>query len=193
MVSVGSRLSLADVLKKEKKSRSPARRREKMRDSLWSDSAEMVWNRKTATGFTTIPRLLPLVTALITELAPKGDPSRVYVELWSRVFDEGLVTILDESENAYCAGYTGTRATRTWRERMLTLSELGFVRFKPVGNREIGQVLLLDPLGVCHRLHKEQRVPDEWWSMFVKRATEIGAEIPKWPAKRDGALKGAAG
>jgi hypothetical protein len=121
---------------------------------------------------------------LVNELTPKGDPSGVYVELWARAFDEGLVTINDESEHTYCAGYRGTRAVRTWRERILRLAELGFIEYKPNGNREVGHILLLNPLGVCSLLYKQGKVPEEWWSMFAKRVSEIGATIPKgWRPK----------
>lgn len=156
-----------------------AQKREQLRDTLWPDSGSNVWNRKENKGFTTIPRLLSIVMALISELSPQRDPSKVYFELWTRAFDEGLVTVSDESEHAFCAGYTGNRAVRTWKERVLTLIELGFIKAMPHGNREYGHILLLDPLRVCCELRKSGKfkVTDEWWSVFVRRAGEIGATI----------------
>jgi len=118
---------------------------------------------------------------LIRILSEKGNPANVYLDLWARVFDEGIITIGDEIAYAYSAGYTGTRAGRTWREHMLKLQELGFISVKPEGNREIGHVLLLHPLLVCSRLRASagSRIPDEWWTAFVRRAQEIGAHIPE--------------
>ena len=118
---------------------------------------------------------------LIKRLSPKGDPSCVYFELWARAFDEGIITIGDESACAYASGYTGNRADRTWREHVFTLAELGFIKVKPRGNREIGHILLLNPLAVCagHKADTNTDVPDEWWSAFLHRANEIGATIPK--------------
>jgi hypothetical protein len=157
----------------------PAAKREQLRDNLWPGSDELIWKRSTNKGFTTIPRLLPLVMHLIGELSPKGNPANVYLELWSRGFDEGLVTISDESSCAYAAGYAGNRAVRTWREHIFRLKELGFIDTKKEGNREVAFVLLYNPLLVCARLKASgQKVPEEWWTAFVHRALEIKAEIP---------------
>jgi hypothetical protein len=132
-------------------------------------------------GFATLPRLMPLVLHLIKHLAggeKTGDPSPVYLELWCRDFGQGLVSITDEQECAYGSGYSSSRALRTWRGHVLRLAELGFVLVKAEGNREYGQVLLLNPLAVCSRLHAEGKTPNEWWTAFVRRASEIGAPIP---------------
>jgi hypothetical protein len=165
-------------------------RRMQLRDSLWPDAAEVTWHRKTNDGFATIPRVLPLVLHLIAILSKKGDgngnPSSVYLELWAQAPDEMIVTIRDEAMCAYAAGYSGTRAERTWRERLLTLSQLGFVRVKPQGLREIGYVLLLNPLLVCARLRRDKPkdVPEEWWNAFLQRANEVGAKIPETSEER---------
>lgn len=156
----------------------PARRRKVLRDALWPGSEGWIWHRSSNQGFTTIPRLLPLVLHLIRRLARKGDPSTVYMDLWARTYDEGIVSIDDEEECAYGSGYTGTRAVRTWREHMLNLVELGFILARRDGNREYGQVLILNPLGVSARLHAEGKLPEGWWTAFVRRASEIGAVIP---------------
>lgn len=117
---------------------------------------------------------------LINELAGKrGSPGYVYLELWCRAFDEGLVSIKDEHEHAYAAGYTGTRALRTWRGHVLVLQELGFIAVKADGNREVGHVLLVNPVLVCCELRRNGRVPDEWWTAFVQRANEIGVALPE--------------
>lgn len=114
------------------------------------------------------------------EQSSKGNPSLVYLELWARSFDEGMVEIVNEDDCAYAAGYRGTRAERTWREHILQLEEVGFIKTKPRGNREIVYVLLLHPLAVCARLYADNRfdVPEEWWTAFVHRVHEIGAKIP---------------
>ena len=160
--------------------RTPEKRREELREALWPNSRDLIWSRKANKGFGTIPRVLPLVMLLIKLLCDRGNPCLVYLELWARAFDEGIVTIRDEPACAYASGYTGTRATRTWREHMLKLEELGFIKTKPEGIRGIGHVLLLNPLAVCAQLYREkkQQIPEEWWSAFVTRAGEIGAEIP---------------
>ena len=61
---------------------------------------------------------------------------------------------------------------------MLVLQELGFIAVKADGNREIGHVLLLNPILVCQELKAQGRVPEEWWTAFVQRANDIGVELP---------------
>lgn len=169
------------VATREKLSRHPSSKREELRERLWPNGGELVWSRKTNDGFITIPRLLPLVIHLIKQLAPKGDPGRAYLDLWSRSFDEGIISINDEADCAYSSGYIGNRAVRTWREHILALQELGLISVRPRGNREIGHILLLDPIKVCAKLHKQakSKVPSEWWAAFVERANEIGALLPE--------------
>lgn len=159
-----------------------ADRRADLREQYWPGSEAETWCRKSANGFATIPRVLPLVATLVKLLAKgsDGDPTSVYMELWSRATDEGIVQIKDEHECAYAAGYTGNRAHRTWKERMGTLVDFGLIKAQPSGNRDYAAVLLVNPLLAAARLKadKKRKVPPEWWTAFAARADEVGAEIP---------------
>jgi hypothetical protein len=108
-----------------------------------------------------------------------GDPSPAYLELWMRSFDEGLVTIVDEEQCAFAAGYASNRALRTWSEHMLSLVNMGFILTHRDGLREFGQVLLLNPLAVAAALNDQGKTPAGWWASFVRRAKEIGVDIPR--------------
>jgi len=170
--------TLASVLSKRASGRNAAgKKREKLREQLWPGSGADLWSRKLEKGFTTIPRLLPLVMHLIKGLAKKGNPSLAYLELWARAFDEHIITIIDEEAPAYACGYTGTRAVRTWREHIFALRDLGFIKVAAQGNREIAHILLLNPVLVCNNLHQKKKTSEEWWNAFVHRANEIGAQI----------------
>lgn len=159
--------------------RHPSARRQALRDQLWPDAGAAFWSRKLNKGFTTIPRLLPLVMVLIRRLSGKLDPSSVYLELWARVFDEGLVSITNERDLAFAAGYTGKRAERTMAERLRCLENLGFIRIKADGVRQFAHILILNPLQVCVDKHAERAGHDDvWWTAFVRRANEVGAELP---------------
>jgi hypothetical protein len=161
------------------KPRSQSAKREHLRSSLFPDDTASTWDRRKNQGFTTVPRLLGLVMVLIKDKSEKrGDASRVYLDLWLRAYDEGIVLVVHDDDFAYSSGYKGTRALRTWRERMFALQELGFIKIQPRGNTEIGFVLILNPLLVCARLKKEKKVDVEWWNAFVTRAAEVGAVIP---------------
>lgn len=169
-----------------RRSRRLALRREVLRDSLWPDARKLVWSRRTAKGFTTLPRTLPLIMRLLGDLTVKGDPSRVYMDLWFRAFDEGLVIVHDEDEMAFTCGYDGPRATRTWREHINAIAKLGFIRTKEMGNRDVGHVLLLDPHPVVAALRGRGKIRDEWWSAFVLRVHEIGGDVPNVTDESDG-------
>lgn len=160
-------------------------KRTQLRNQLWPGSEEWIWDfsdKEKVIGFATVPRLLPLVIHLIQQLVSGekgGDPTPVYLELWCRDFGQGYVSVTDEAECAYASGYASRRAVRTWRGHMERLNELGFIKVQPDGNREYGNVLLLNPLAVCHRIHQDGKTPEGWWSAFTKRASTIGALIPQ--------------
>jgi hypothetical protein len=108
-----------------------------------------------------------------------ADPSPAYVDLWMRSFDEGIISISDEEQCAFASGYSSSRALRTWSEHMRALVDMGFILAKRDGNREFGQVLLLNPLAVAVRLHREGKTPPGWWVSFMRRAKEIGTDLPE--------------
>jgi hypothetical protein len=158
---------------------SPARRREQLRESYWPGSAGEVWSPRTSVGFIAVPRVLPLIFVLIRELSRKGDPTGVFLDLWCRTFEEGIVSVTDEEAFAFSAGYRGPRAVRTWREHVAQLQELGFIRTQASGNREFGHVLLRDPIRVALEVvrAKPEEIPKGWLPAFRQRAAEIGLEI----------------
>jgi hypothetical protein len=163
-----------------KKTNFLGQKREELREQLWPGSRQAIWHRRDHKGFGTIPRLLPLVLHLIKRLSKKGNPADVYVQLWARNFDEGLIEVTDEAAFAFEAGYDSTRAVRTWRDHVLKLEKHGFIKIKPAGIRMIAYILLLNPLDVCARLRSNdsRAASEEWWNAFLKRAKEIGAVIP---------------
>jgi hypothetical protein len=154
-----------------------AERRLELRDRLWSDASHLVWNRKVEHGFCTIPRILPLVMTLINRLSEKKeDPSQVYMELWSRAFDEGFIQIGNEEEHAFASGYvTPQRGVRSWRERMRKLERMGFIRIKPNGMQMIGFVLLIHPHLAIDAMKKQSRVEEGLYNAFLKRLSDTGA------------------
>lgn len=158
----------------------PAQRRQQLRDTLWPKADDIAWSRHTEKGWCTIPRTLPLVMTLIDHLSPKerGRASRVYHELWCRAYDEGFVELADGAEHAYAAGYTSqTRGVRSWRERVDTLAQLGFVMVKSKPTKKYGYVLIVHPDRAVGMLRKQdpKRIPDGWYQEYEKRMIEIGA------------------
>src|SRR5690242_4781551 len=102
----------------KRKSNSADTRRKNLRERLWPGSEAAIWTMSDGevVGFATIPRLMPWILHLIGDLAGKaGDPSYVYLELWCRDFGQSIISISDEQECAFAAGYKSNRALRTWR------------------------------------------------------------------------------
>jgi hypothetical protein len=157
-------------------------KREEQRNELWPGSAEWIWDlfdEESTVGFATIPRLMPWIMVLIRHLAGRGkDPTSVYWELWCRDMGQGIIQINDEQECAYASGYVSSRALRTWKDHVHLLVNLHFLKIERNGNREVGYVLLMNPLAVARWYHEQNIAPEGWWTSFTQRAREIGAPMP---------------
>jgi hypothetical protein len=163
-------------------------KRRALRNTMWADSDQVIYNREAETGFTTVPRTLSLVCTLLKVLGEKNDPSRVYLELWCRQRDDGFVEILDTEELASSAGfYRGPkRQARSLREALDRLAQLGFIRISAKGTRKYGYVLVLHPHDVVQRMKDEEpdRIPGWWWGLFSDRTQDIKAVLRLKPAPR---------
>ena len=85
-----------------------------LRDSIWPELDEdTLWNRKAATGFTTIPRTLPLIMNIIDDQTKNKPSGSAYFVLWCRTFDHSLLVIDNPMTLAVEAGFSGERALST--------------------------------------------------------------------------------
>lgn len=152
-------------------------RRKALRERLWPDVADsQLWLRKQRTGFTTIPRTMPLVGLVLDQLSGKGFPLlSTYLTLWCWVFDEGIVEIRNPREMAYESGFSGPRAEATWRSRMRRIEELGFIKTKAGLAGDFQYVLLLNPLRRIQELY-ESKPTDVLYSALLSRAAQVGAD-----------------
>jgi hypothetical protein len=151
-------------------------KREQVRDLVFPNSAQDIYDRKVHNGYSTIPRTLGLMLSLIELLAPRGkNPSRVYCELWFRTYDDKLIEVKDEEEFAYASGIS----VRRWRERVDVLEQLGFIKVAPNGNRRYGYILLRNPNNVVLEMKRQEKdpIPSKWWNAYVKRSVEIGYKV----------------
>jgi hypothetical protein len=169
-------------------------KRELLREEFWPEHQGSVWGGPAEKGYWCAPRVLPLFLDLAASKSVVGDLdcSKVYLELLSRDFGQGVVEILDEEEHAFCAGYRGKRAKRTWQERIRRLEGSGFIQVQPKGNRTIGYVLIIHPYKVATELRNAGKVDDLWWQLFKQKLNAVGAgetlskfeEITSSPAVR---------
>lgn len=160
------------------KPRGIRQRHRERRDKMWPDADDVIWYRKSEVGFCTIPRTLSLAATLIKFLGDRLDASRVFIDFWTRNFDDGLVVIDDPEAMAVSCGYArGGRGVRTWRRALHLLEDLGFIRLKAKGTRTYGYVLLLHPNDAVERLHEEGKVPDWWWGLFTDLVLDTGTVL----------------
>lgn len=148
-----------------------------LRAQLWPELDEkLLWNRNTAKGFTTIPRTMPHILDIMDDLAGKGKPvSKVYLSLWCRVFDEGMLEIKSYEDLSFEAGFSGQRAVTTWKQRMALLVELGFVLVEPGTRGEYDYVLLLNPYPIIKKLYEANKIQKQKYIRLFSRALEVGA------------------
>jgi hypothetical protein len=150
-------------------------RLQKIRQEFWPEVD--VWTGgEHDKGWFKAPRTLPLILALIQDkkLSESSDPTRVYLELLSRQFGDGVVEIQNEAEHAYAAGYTSSRATRTWQDHMRCLERLGFIKIKGIGKHAFKYVALVHPVSALEELRKKNLVPQDWWDAFTDRRIQTG-------------------
>jgi len=157
-------------------------RRRTRRDRIWPEAGDLIYHRNSESGFITIPRTLSMICTLVKLLGGKRDPSRVYFELWTRQRDDGFVEIDDPDELAQVCGFwSPSRAVRSLREALSALSDLGFIRLAPKGQRKFAFALILHPHDVVQRIRHEEprKIPSWWWALFEMRTDDIGARL-RW-------------
>ena len=149
----------------------------------------LLWRRKSNDGFTTVPRPLPIAMQAI-DATSKGAPAgHSLFCLWARAPDNPLVIVENPATFAAETGFTGERATDTWRKRMRRLRELGFIRTKPGPSGEFHFILLLNTNIAVELMRRTGQVQDGLYGRFIERVADVGA-AGDWPAHQE-ALKAA--
>lgn len=173
-----------------------AARREEIRkqhwpqEDLWTGEKNLMTGAKEF-GWFPAPRTLPLILSLLRskQISQKKDPSSVYLELLSRHRSEGVIEMAHEADHAFASGYEGSRAVRTWQERMKILEQNGFIKAAKVGNR-FKYVTIIHPTVAVQKLRDNKKIPDNWWHAYIglKRETKE-ATYEQRQEKKDSAQK----
>jgi hypothetical protein len=156
-----------------------------LRARLWPElNAADLWSRYTHDGFSTIPSTMPLVMSIIDDLSNGRPASMTYLDLWTRAYDEGFVTLAKPREMAFHAGFTSQRAERTWKQKLDVLAELKFIDLKSGPSGPHSYALFWNPYSVIH-WHHERKSPglrEDKFNALVARALEIGDRTFAQPA-----------
>ncbi|WP_242352358.1 MULTISPECIES: hypothetical protein [unclassified Anaeromyxobacter] len=133
-------------------------------------------------GWSAVPRTLSVVLCALQDRDVRGavDLSRVYVDLWTRTFDEGLIEIPDEAEAAWLSGFAKNR-TRSWRERVRHLERLGFIKVFSDAVHDIAAIGLIHPHIAMMRLRRQGRVNDGIWALYTKKLDAAAGSAPVPP------------
>jgi hypothetical protein len=135
----------------------------------------LIWRRKTNDGFTTVPRTLPIAMQAI-DATSKGAPAgHALFCLWARSPDNPLVAVENPATFAAETGFTGERSVDTWRKRMRTLRDLGFILTKPGASGEFHYILLLNPNIAVEQMRRRGLVQDAIYGRFQERLADVGA------------------
>jgi hypothetical protein len=155
------------------------KQRLKLRKELWPDIDDAhLWDRKLRKGFTTIPRTMSLISAILNSVC-KGKPvSKVYLEIWCRLQDEGFVTVKDERAFAFACGFAGERGNQTLADRLSRLERHGFIRTAEGEYGRRTHILVLDPYRAIAALagQKGVSVPKSLLNALASRKSEIKAD-----------------
>lgn len=148
-------------------------RRDALQKKFWPDEPVLQTPKK---GWFPASRTLPLLLTLLASKKVSGtlDPSRVYLELLARHIDGGIVEITNEADCAFASGYTGSRAVRTWQERMKLLERIGLIKTRSTGTQLYKYALLLDIDSVIEKLNKANKVSAHWQDAYFARKLETG-------------------
>lgn len=168
-------------------------RAQQMRAELWPGvSEDLLWNRNRHDGYTTLPRTLPVLMNAIDALSKNQPAGRTYFGLWARIYDEAVLIIENPMSLASEAGFSGERAVTTWKQRMRTLKELGFIDTHAGGTGDYHYVLLYNPHKVVWALR--DKIPQQVFMQLRDRAVEVGARdmAPPAPASPPASAKKAA-
>jgi hypothetical protein len=156
-----------------------AQRHLELRTKLWPDvGPEWLWSRHTYDGFTTLPRCMPLIMAIMDDMA-KGQPvSMTYLELWCRSFEESFVVLSKPASTAFGAGFSGQRAERTWRGRLQILASLRFIDLKGGSAGPASYALIFNPYKVIawHHANRTPGLREDRYNALMERASEVGDE-----------------
>ncbi len=152
-------------------------KRLKLRRELWPDADETVWTKGDPGWAPILPRIITHVAVLSNHLAPKGkgNPGATYIDLWFRTDGDSFVRVVRPDEMAYASGFSGSRAERSWAERMSVLQDLGLIRIKAEGLQQIAFVLLVHPLRAVEALLETRgdKIPQMWKTYYEARVKDM--------------------
>lgn len=164
-----------NIAQKKKRKNKMEIKAAKLRKEFWPNiKDEDLWDRLRNDGYTTVPRTMSLIMDIIDSLSKNQPAGQAYFVLWCHVFYDSFVAIDNPQVFAAETGFSGERALTTWKRRMKTLQELGFIDAKGGASGDFHYVLILNPHIVIHKL--KEKIQDSRYRQIYSRALDIGAK-----------------
>lgn len=164
-----------------------------LRTHLWPHvNAARLWSRKSAKGFATVPRTLPLILQIMDRLHVGKPVSFVYLDLFCRAFDESFVRLDKAHQMAFSSGFVTARGHHTWAERLDQLQQDGFIDIAPGPFGARSFALIYNPYLVIQDLRCQDRVDDALYNALLFEAESFGAkdfELATLPGNSPGSLQ----
>ena len=147
-------------------------------NTFWPEvRSNQLWVRQNASGFTTIPRILPLVIRILNSFEKGIKFDGTYLGLWCRGWDSPYIEIREPLSFAYEAGFSGVSPGSTWRKRMRKLEEWEMIKSKSIHGQDFRHVLLMNPCTALANIKdscNDIQIPTEDWDTLLYRMHEIG-------------------
>lgn len=154
----------------------------KLRETYWPDSESEIFDpgKRSTAGYARIPRLVPMVAGLVNGFE-KVNAGSVYQLLWGRDWGQSVVEVQDPDSFMLEAGYSASRARRTYDERIKVLEDALLIRTAQLGAHARGLVLLRDPHRAILELYERRPndFPKGWMEYFRQRCAEIGVDLER--------------
>lgn len=171
-------------------------RRENLRTKHFGEeAAQRAWNGPDETGYFCASRLLPIVLQFTNDkrVVGKHDCARVYIELLSRDWGQGVVELVDPESHAFRAGYKSPRAARTWTEQIRALEREGLIEIQPRGRNKLGIALIVHPRIVIAQQHAKGNIDEDLWAEYELICEQFGLEDGKLSSRTSSGDTGQAG
>ncbi len=128
---------------------------------------------KKGAGFVIIPRTLPLIIQILDYLTKNTPVGSTYLDLWSRVYDEGYVK-LDKPAEQLASGFSTESAVKSglgFPAGPLAKEDSSSWRLVP---RALRLRLILNPYLVIHSRRKD--IDDQLFNTLMAQALAIGSK-----------------
>ncbi|HVJ42671.1 MAG TPA: hypothetical protein VM639_14300 [Dongiaceae bacterium] len=170
-----------------------AEKEDTLRNSMWPNADQRLWDRKAYGGFVTIPKTMPFICRILDEMSKNHPLGSTYQALWAFTWDNNAFVKLNRpSEVAYAAGFTGQRGERTLYDRLKRLEDFGFIEVAPTAINRFGFIFIPNPHPIIMNLRaaklglltvtepellaRAALIPDGSLASFLSRAIDIGCK-----------------